>query len=161
MGDAELLAFLSAEDGEAFLALSEEDKVAVREAFTRRLPPSEQLRALTDQLFARARARDGRVLRRQPFGDAKIHDCFNNALAWVKAHEGHALLRGYLFNPLGWSFPHVRFTPHVAVRTETGDWIDVTPHGAVDDYLFLQHAGTDEEFDAAFKHGPMDFICPR
>jgi len=42
------------------------------------------------------------------------------------------------------SLPHVGFTPHVAVQTENGEWLDVTPHNPVDDYPFLQHAGTEQ-----------------
>jgi hypothetical protein len=46
------------------------------------------------------------------------------------------------------------------VQTENGEWLDVTPHNTLDDHPFLQHADTEQEFDAAFLHGPMDLHLP-
>jgi hypothetical protein len=152
----EMLAFLF---GEEWLALSDEEKAAVRDSFTPgHIPPTKELRALTAQLFARARAGEGRILRRQEFEDAKIHECFNNAMAWVEAHPGHALVYGFLLNDFQGLLGHVRITPHVAVRTESGEWLDVTPHDAFYDYRFVQHAGTEQEFSDALQYGPMDFV---
>jgi hypothetical protein len=159
MTDDEVLALLGEEERQEWLALSEEEKAGVRDSFTPgHIPPTDELRGLTRQLFARARAGQGRILRREAFEGARINECIDNATAWVEAHPGTALVFGFLLNDFGYRLGHVRFTPHVAVKTERGDWLDVTPHNAFYDHLFLQHAGTDEEFFAAFEHGPMDLI---
>ena len=156
MNDEELLAFFSEEERRQWVALNAEEQAAVRASFMRHIPPTEELRALTRQLFARARFGDGRILRRQNFEDARIHECFKNAVAWVEAHPGDRLLYGFVYFHFNYQLPHVRFTPHVAVLANTGEWLDVTPHNALDDHPFLQHAGTEQEFETAFRHGPMD-----
>jgi len=40
----------------------------------------------------------------------------------------------------------LRFTPHALVEVEDGTLVDITPHGATQDYPFLRHIGTYEEF---------------
>jgi hypothetical protein len=158
MSDEELFALLNEREQQEWLALSDEEKAGVRDLFTQRIPPTDELRVLTQQLFDRVRHGDGRILRRQNFEGAQIHECFDNAVAWVAAHPGDRLAFGFIYFDSGYRFPHVRFTPHVAVLTANGDWLDVTPHAALDDHPFLQHAGTDQEFDAALAHGPMDHV---
>jgi hypothetical protein len=161
MNDEEFLARFSEEERRVWFTLSPEDQAAVRASYTQHIPPTDELRALTHQLFVRASAGDGRILRREDFMGANVHECLNNAIAWVKAHPGHRLVYGFLFFHFGYQLPHVRFTPHVAVETENGEWLDVTPHNAEDDYPFLQHAGTEPEFAAALQHGPMDLVYRR
>jgi hypothetical protein len=58
-------------NGERF-TLSPEDQAAVRASYTQYIPPTEELRALTQQLFARALAGDGRILRRENFTGATL-----------------------------------------------------------------------------------------
>lgn len=79
-------------------------------------------------------------------------------LLGVNLHPGHRLVFGFFYFHFDYRLSHVRFMPHVAVQTEDGECLDVTPHNASGDHLFLQHAGTEEEFDRAFQHGPMDLI---
>ena len=79
---------------------------------------------------------------------------------WVEAHPGHLLVYGFLYADFGLQLPHVRFIPHCAVLTDDGVMLDVTPHNTEGDFPFLQHAGTEHEFLAALKHGPMDLIRP-
>jgi hypothetical protein len=135
-----------------------EDEDALRDALDQRVSPTCELRQLTRQLFERRRAGEGRILQHQDFEGARIHDCFNNAVAWAEAHPGHALVYGFLYYDYQYELRHVRFVPHVVVQTENGEWLDVTPHHAEDDHPFLQHAGTEQEFQAAMLHGPMDHV---
>jgi hypothetical protein len=122
MTDEEVLAILSEAERQEWLALSEEEKADVRDSFTpRHIPPTDELRALTRQLFVRAGAGEGRILRRQDFEGAMIHECVDNAKAWVNGHPGHALVLGFLLNDFGYRLRHVRLTPHVAVQAEGGD----------------------------------------
>lgn len=158
MSDEALLAWLSAADRKEFLALSEEDKDAVRDSFKQRIPPTADLRALAESLFKRAQLGDGRIPARQAFETAKIHECLKNAVAWVEAHPGHRLVYGYTFFHFEYGFPHVRFTPHVVVETEAGEWLDVTPHNSLEEHPFLQHAGAEAQFHAALDNGHMDHV---
>src|ERR1700682_2791361 len=146
MNDEELLAILSEEEQKEWLALSPEEQAAVRDSFTQRIPRTDELRVLTHQLFDRVRRGDWRILRRQNLEGAKVHECFNNAVAWVQAHQGDRLVYGFIYFHFGYRLPHVRFTSHVAVLTENVEWLDLTPHNALDDHPFLQHAETEQEF---------------
>jgi hypothetical protein len=154
----EWLASLNAEERAQWVALTDEEKAAVRDSFTQHIPPTEKLRALTRQLYQRARFGSARALRRQQFDGAQIHECAANARAWVAAHPGDLLAPGYIYFDFAESLPHVRFTPHVGVRTAAGECIDVTPHNALDDHPFLPHTGPIEVFDAALRNGPMDLV---
>jgi hypothetical protein len=156
--DDEFLALLSEGDRHAWLALSPEDQAVAREQFTQHIPPTQELCELTSKLFARARVGDGRYLQRQKFEGGRIHKCFDNVEVWVRSHPGHLMVSGFLYVHFDYAFQHVRFTPHVVAQNDEGVWLDVTPHNAEGDYLFIQHAGTDAEFAAAFDHGPMDFV---
>ena len=158
MTDEELLAILSQEDRRAWPTLDAEEKAGLRDIYTPRMPPTDELHALSHRLFAQWEAGDGRILRRQNFEGAVINQCFDNAMAWVNAHPGHALLYGFLVLNFGDRVPYVRFVPHVAVYLDQAEWLDVTPSNTIDDYFFLPHRRTEEEFAAAFEHGPMDFI---
>jgi hypothetical protein len=150
---------LSKRDQKEILAMSEEEQAAMRAYFPTHVPPTDQLRALTNELFDRACAGDGRILRRHNFEGAQIHECFNNVEAWVKAHPGHSAVYGFLYYDFDLLLPHVRFVPHVAVETEkSGEWLDVTPHEVEGEYPLLQHIGTMQEFDAAMEHRPLDLI---
>lgn len=133
-----------------------EDESALRDALILRVPPTEELRELTRQLFKRVGT--GRILRRQYFEGARAHECFDNAFAWAQAHQGHALVYGFLYFDYERLLQHVRFVPHVVIQAEKGEWLDVTPHDTDDDHPFLQHARTDPEFQAAMCHGPMDYV---
>ena len=94
--------------------MNEDGRDALRDARTQRVPPTEELRALTRQLFARALRRDAWILRRENFEGARILECCNNALAWVEAHPGHLLVYGFLYADFGLQLTHVRFIPHCA-----------------------------------------------
>jgi hypothetical protein len=67
----ELLAFFNEKERHA---LGPEDQAVVRESYIQHVPPTEELRALTRKLFARARMGDGRILRRQAFEGATVHE---------------------------------------------------------------------------------------
>jgi len=68
--------------------MNEDDRAALRDARTQRVPPTEELRALTRQLFARALRRDGWIVRRENFEGAQILECCNNALAGSRRIRG-------------------------------------------------------------------------
>lgn len=158
MSDEELLAILSNDDRRAWPSLDAEEKAGLRDIYTPRRPPTDELRALAHRLFDRWEAGDGQILLRQHLEGAQMHECFANAMAWLNAHPGHALLYGFLLLNFGARVPYVRFVPHVAVYTDEGEWLDVTPSNTAGDYLFLPHRGTEQEFSTAFNNGPMDFI---
>jgi len=160
MNDEELLALLGEEERQEWPTLSPDDRAALRDILTQHIPSSDELRALMRHLVARVRVGDGRILRRQNFEGAKAHECFDNAVSWVKVHPAHRLVYGFLYFDVGYGLPHVRFTPHVAVQTENGQWLDVTPHNALDDHPFLQHPGTEQEF-GAWPDGPRLQITPK
>jgi hypothetical protein len=158
MSDEELLALLSEEERREWPTLSLADQAAMRDMLTQRVPAAIELRELTQRLFNLVRLRAARILRPQHFDDATPHECLDNAIAWVRRHPGHAMVSGFLYHDFGYRWPHVRFVPHVAVQTENGQWLDVTLQEAQDNHPFLQHPGTEQEFQAAFGHGPMDLI---
>jgi hypothetical protein len=139
--------------------MTPEEVAGFLDAMDPRLPPTEELRTLTRELFERVSRGDGRILRRQVFEGAEKHQCLENAAEWVRSHPGDRLVYGYVYFDFRPLLRHVRFTPHVAVCTAAGEWLDVTPHNALDDHPFLPHTGTEEEFGIAFTNGPMDLIC--
>jgi hypothetical protein len=139
--------------------MTPEEAAGLLDAMDPRVPPTEELGALTRRLFDRAPRGDWQILRRQVLEGAQKHQCLANAEEWVRRHPGRPLglrLRLLRLRPL---LRHVRFTPHVAVYTAAGEWLDVTPHHALDDHPFLPHAGAEDEFQKAFANGPMDLIC--
>src|SRR5579862_7986448 len=95
--------------------MNEEEQAALRDILTLRIPPTEELRALTRQLFTLARGGAGHILRRQVFEGALPHECRTNAVRWVETHPRSARLPGFILFTFGWELRHVRFVPHVGV----------------------------------------------
>jgi hypothetical protein len=74
MGDDVLLALLSEEERQEWPALGPAEQAALRDTLTQRVPPTDDLRALTRHLFDRGRVSGERILRRQHFEGARAED---------------------------------------------------------------------------------------
>lgn len=75
----------------------------------------------------------------------KLHCCHDNVRDWVARNPGHKHVTGYLIFDLRiigcWLVQ-----PHSLVEFEDGILVDITPHGASQQYPFVRHVGSDEEF---------------
>lgn len=73
------------------------------------------------------------------------HYCHDNVKAWVEHNPQNRHVYGFVFfdlRPIG----YVEFAAHSAVELEDGMLVDITPHNASQDYPFLRHTGTFDEF---------------
>jgi hypothetical protein len=71
--------------------------------------------------------------------------CHDNVHVWVSRSPQHKHVKGYLlfdFRALGFW----RVQAHSLVELEDGTLADITPHGASQQYPFVRHNGSDEEF---------------
>lgn len=76
--------------------------------------------------------------------------CHENASTWADGNEGWKAIRGWLVIDFTDSFlipkPVVHFIAHSIVRRPDGSLWDITPSEATQQYPFVAHPGTDEEF---------------
>jgi hypothetical protein len=80
--------------------------------------------------------------------EPQMHYCHENVRDWVKYNPQHKHVFGFVFFDLS-RFGYVEFQPHSVIEMEDGTLVDITPHQASDDYPFLRHTGSDDEFAAA------------
>jgi len=73
------------------------------------------------------------------------HYCHENVAMWVKHNPHHKHVFGFVFFDFG-VLGFVQFAAHSAVEIEDGSLVDITPHGASEDYPFIRHTGTYDEF---------------
>jgi hypothetical protein len=71
--------------------------------------------------------------------------CHNNVRAWVKHNPHHKQVFGYVLVEITW-LGILRVIPDSAVEDKDGVLYDITPHGASQDYPFIRHVGSDDEF---------------
>ena len=131
------------------------------------IPTSPEIRQALLAVYARRQ--EGVLVRR---ANASIggwrprpHYCFDNVEAWISHKPAHKPVLGYsYFNCLPWGLNFVRFVPHALVEVEDGGLVDITPHGASDEYPFIRHTGTRDEFVALVEHQGthigLDLILP-
>jgi hypothetical protein len=131
------------------------------------VPVADRWRPVLLALLAR---RHQRVILRR--ADAKIgqwrprpHYCFENVDYWVRCSPQCKRVDGFVyFDYRRWGLGFVRFVPHAVVEVEDGTLVDITPHGASDDYPFIRHVGTEEEFVALQAeqggHVGLDLVTP-
>jgi hypothetical protein len=115
------------------------------------VPPSPEVRQILLALYARRH--EGVRLRRATasIGEWKPqeHYCFQNVEAWARFNPHHKRVDGFvIFDYTVWGLGFVRFTPHCVIENEEGELVDITPHQASDDYPFIRHTGTQEQFQA-------------
>ena len=75
----------------------------------------------------------------------KLHCCHDNVRDWVARNPGHKHVTGYLIFDLR-IIGMLVVQPHSLVEFEDGILVDITPHGASQQYPFVRHVGSDEEF---------------
>jgi hypothetical protein len=75
------------------------------------------------------------------------HYCHDNVKAWVEHNPQHKHVYGFVYFDIS-LLGYVEFAAHSAVELENGTLVDITPHNASQDYPFLRHTGTFDEFAA-------------
>jgi hypothetical protein len=84
------------------------------------------------------------------------HHCHANVQMWVHHSPAHKRVKGFvLFGP---EFGVWKVLAHSLVELEDGRLVDITPHGASQQYPFVRHIGTDEEFEEFADHGQIN-VC--
>jgi hypothetical protein len=80
--------------------------------------------------------------------------CHDNVDVWIGRSPEYQAVRGWVVfdfstNPLFHASPFVRFTAHSIICAPDGKLWDITPQPHVSQrYPFIQHSGTNEDFDS-------------
>lgn len=88
--------------------------------------------------------------------EPKPHDCHDNVSYWVSRNPRHKQVFGVVLFDLRELMGCIRMTAHSAVEDENGVLYDITPHGASQDYPFVRHVGTVEDFSILATVGSVD-----
>jgi hypothetical protein len=74
------------------------------------------------------------------------NQCHGNVDYWVLNNLGSKSVRGWLYFDFRPVLCFVKFTAHSIVQDENGALVDPTPSRASQQYPFIRHPGTDDEF---------------
>ena len=84
------------------------------------------------------------------------HECVQNIETWARHNPQHKRVDGFVY--FDYTFRgFVRFSPHCVLENEQGELVDITPHKASDDYPFIRHSGSREEFEALLEQQGTNF----
>jgi hypothetical protein len=90
-------------------------------------------------------------------GPPTEHECHNNTDRWVREHQDHKSVRGWLvidYNEATQGlFNNCKFIAHSVVEAPDGRLFDLTPSQASQRYPFLRHDGPEKEFVAFVQAG--------
>jgi hypothetical protein len=73
--------------------------------------------------------------------------CHENVTIWIESNPQQKPIRGFLCFTFDGLLGFVQFQPHTVVEVEDGTLIDITPNDASQEYPFLRHTGTADEFE--------------
>jgi hypothetical protein len=84
-------------------------------------------------------------------------DCHVNAGYWAESNLGTSVVRGWFYFHFNQMLGYVNFVAHSMIRESDGRLLDLTPRQTFEDYPFIVHPGSIEEFDALVNSGVTNF----